>query len=92
MFDEYPGAALLNTLGAYAILIVVLHPILLILLGSFGILLVAPTTSFGPSILEQYAPRFGRSVSIASFLAIGIGAVEVVVYCKIVPKVRSFIT
>ncbi|WP_156105736.1 hypothetical protein [Halobellus rufus] len=85
-----PG--ILRTVGAYALLLVVLHPIALILLGCFGILVTAPTTGFGPSIMARLFPELERTVSIISVLAIGIGSAEIVFYYKILPRIRGVLS
>ena len=92
MGNESSESGVLTTLGAYALLLVVLHPLVLILLGCFGILVTAPTTAFGPSIIAQTFPELERPISIASALAIGVGIAEIVFYYKVLPRVRAVLS
>lgn len=82
---------ILRTVGTYLVLLVVLHPVLFILSGAFGILLTAPTYSFDPSILARIAPQYERSISVISWTSIVIGSLEIVFYYKIWPRLRRYV-
>ena len=88
MVDEYPDVGVLGSVATYLLLVVVLHPLLLVLLGGFGVLLSAPTSSFGPSIVARSVPQYERVVTIASWTSIAVGSLEIAFYYGIWPRLR----